>query len=153
MSPFGRICIVSNKGGHNQKLHPRFNAHHTSECTFKPKGLRILRSVTGMNINNPPFFKLSFNPHTLSLIYIEYYVTMGGSFDYVETLLKWWSTLVASAPAPDTTRRWYGTPIKARVRLNPFAWGWSGGSTPFFLSLSPLSYLYIISLVYAYISI
>ena len=69
MSPFGRICIVSNKGGHNQKLHPRFNAHHTSECTFKPKGLPILRSVTGMNINNPPFFKLSFNPHTLSLIY------------------------------------------------------------------------------------
>ena len=35
-------------------------------------------------------------------------------------------------------RRWYGTLIEARVRLDPFARGWSGGSIPFFLSL--LSY-------------
>ena len=32
-------------------------------------------------------------------------------------------------------QRWYGTLIEARVRLDPFAQGWSGGSVPFFLSL------------------
>ena len=39
-----------------------------------------------------------------------------------------------------TPRRWYGTPIEARVRLDPFAQGWLGGSAPFFLSLLFLIY-------------
>ena len=39
-------------------------------------------------------------------------------------------------------QRWYGTPIEARVRLDPFAQGYSGGSTPFFLS--PLLSIYLL---------
>ena len=46
-----------------------------------------------------------------------------------------------------TPRQWYGTPIEALVRLHPFAQGWSGGSTPFFLSL--LSY--DLSIFYSYL--
>ena len=41
--------------------------------------------------------------------------------------------------------QWYRTLFKSQVCLNPFAQGWSGGSTPFFLSLS-LYYLSSISL-------
>ena len=39
------------------------------------------------------------------------------------------------------SQRWYGTPIEARVRLDPFAQGLSGGLTPFFLS--PLLIIYL----------
>ena len=67
------------------------------------------------------------------------------SFDYVETLFLWW---VNSCSERTRTRydstpwRWYGTPIEARVRLDPFARGWSGGWAPFFLSLLPYSSIF-----------
>ena len=35
---------------------------------------------------------------------------------------------------------WYGTPIKTWVCLDPFARGWSGGSTPCFLSILLFTY-------------
>ena len=39
-------------------------------------------------------------------------------------------------------RWWDGTLIEARVRLDPFAQGWSGGLAPFFLS--PLLIIYLL---------
>ena len=77
---------------------------------------------------------------------------MGTSFDYVETLLEWWSTIVASVLS--TTRRHDGG-MGRRSRLESISIPSLGvvGWIDTLLSLSFLIYLYLISLSQAYISI
>ena len=85
------------------------------------------------------------------------YINMRTSLNYVETLLEWWTTLVASAPAPPGTTRCHvggmgRRSIEARVCLDPFAWRWSGGSTPFFLSPLLIIYLFFPYLMHTLVS-
>ena len=65
------------------------------------------------------------------------------ALDYFETVIVVDQTLVMSTQIPGTSGRHdeYGTPIEARVRLNPLARGCSGESSPFFPSLLFLIYL------------
>ena len=70
------------------------------------------------------------------------------SLDYIETLSLWWFDSCsehASTRYDSMPRQWYGTPIEAWVRLDPFAQGWSGGSHPSF------SLLFLIYLLYPYL--
>ena len=54
--------------------------------------------------------------------------------NYIDIMILWW--VIASTRYDSKPYWWYGTPFEARVHLDPFAQGWSGGSTPFSLSLS-----------------
>ena len=71
------------------------------------------------------------------------------SLDYVETLSLWWinpCSECASTRYDSTPRRWYGTPIEARVYLDHFARGGRMDRRPSFSLLSYFSIYYILIL-------
>ena len=76
-------------------------------------------------------------PLGLAINMRPYYPHFIISWLHRDSVLWWFNSCNerASTRYDLTPRRWYGTSIKARVHLDPFARRWSGGSTPFFLSI------------------